>query len=123
MNEWCKVQRVVPPNSSLLFSRMHSDQCSPYTEHNAMFQSLSSYVAALSAPRLQFSPQTDHVLWGLVVCSEITIKATRLVESDIMQILHRLTSAIELLNPHAHTLTSSILNNLSVLLSNSDRMY
>jgi len=52
---------------------------------------------------LQLSPQTNHVLWGLVVRGEVTIKATRLVEPDIMQILYRLTSGIELLNPHTHT--------------------
>lgn len=64
---------------------------------------MSSYVAAMSTPRLQLSPQTNHVLWGLIVCGEIAIKAARLVEPDIMQILYRLTSTIELLNPHAHT--------------------
>jgi hypothetical protein len=31
------------------------------------------------------------------VCGEITIKTARLVEPDIMQILYRLTSSIELL--------------------------
>jgi hypothetical protein len=56
----------------------------------------------VGATRLQFSPQTDHVLGGLIVCGEVTIEATSLVEPDIMLILHWPTSDIEFLNPHTH---------------------
>jgi hypothetical protein len=63
---------------------------------------LSSQVAALSTSSLQLSPQANHVLRGLVVCGEVTVEATRLVEPDIMQILYWPTSNVELLNPHAH---------------------
>jgi hypothetical protein len=41
----------------------------------AVFSSLSSHIAAPGAPRLQLSPQADHVLWRLVVRREIAVIA------------------------------------------------
>lgn len=65
--------------------------------------SILPHVATLSAAELQFSPQANHLLRGLVVCGVVAIKATGLEELDIVRILHWLTGAVELLNPHSHT--------------------
>jgi hypothetical protein len=63
---------------------------------------MSSHVAALGDTQLQFAPQANHVLWWLIVRREVTIVATRLVEPDIMPVLHWPAHVVELLNPHAH---------------------
>jgi hypothetical protein len=51
----------------------------------------------MGATRLQFSPWAYHVLGG-----EVTIKASSLVEPDIVSILHWPMSDIEFINPHTH---------------------
>lgn len=56
----------------------------------------------MGATGLQFSPQTDHVLGGLVVCGDVSIEATSLVEPDVVPILYWPTSDVEFLHPHAH---------------------
>ena len=66
------------------------------------FSPSSSHVAAMGATGLQLSPQADHVLGGLIVCGDVTIEATGLVEPDVMPILYRPTSDVEFLHPHPH---------------------
>jgi hypothetical protein len=87
------------PDISLLFDSPKSKSC----------LLLSSGIAGLSTPGLQFSPQADHVLRGLVMRGVVAIEATRLVKPEVVQILHMPASSVEFLDPHAHA-HSSILN-------------
>ena len=72
------------------------------TLFNYQAVSLSSGVAALSAPGLQLPPEADHVLRRLVVRGVVAVEAAGLEELDVVRILHWLASLAELLNPHAH---------------------
>ena len=85
-------------NSSLLFDSPESR----VLLFNYQAISLSSGVAALSAPGLQLPPEADHVLRRLVVRRVVAVEAAGLEELDVVRILHRLASLTELLNPHAH---------------------
>lgn len=65
-------------------------------------RSVSSEVTALHSTTSQLVPKTDHLPWGLVMCSVIVLHASILTKLPVMGVLDGRHGTVELLNPHSH---------------------
>lgn len=63
---------------------------------------LSPKVAALSTTSCQLVPKTDHLPWGLVMCSVVVLHASILTKFPTVGVLDDCRGLIKLLNPHSH---------------------